>query len=175
MLDRNTLVAVAAKRVRERRYTAFGDLIKKWRGERDIEDVVRHVNNIGVDFDGATLRGWEYGWSGRPDPLRLLALAHVYGRTSMDVLRALAIARNIHLPSDLIDHSGATRLLPTSSGSGGGGTPASRDRIADLRGELAIYKAVVRRAHRLTKEAYRVLGGEGGPTRPPQSKGRRTA
>jgi len=63
------------------------------------------VVNRGLDFDGATLRGWEYGWTGRPDPLRLLALAAVYQKSVAEVMSALAAARGIG-GSDLIRHAG---------------------------------------------------------------------
>lgn len=99
--DRLFGVAVK-KRVRKRQFGAFGDMLVEWRGEMEIETAVRFVRNLGVSFNGSTLRGWEYGWSGRPDPIRLLALAQVYRKSSADVLKALAAARGIALSSDLL-------------------------------------------------------------------------
>lgn len=85
---------VALKRVREPRYRAFGRQLERWRGNRSIETVVRLVRKMGVGFDASTLRGWEYGWTASPDPLRLLALARVYGVDIQDVMSALASARS---------------------------------------------------------------------------------
>src|SRR5262249_10934020 len=36
---------------------------------------------------------WEYGWISRPDPLRLIALASVYGKSALEALQALELAR----------------------------------------------------------------------------------
>jgi hypothetical protein len=96
---------VAAKRVRVPR---VGAVLQEWRGAHDIEEVIRKVKDIGVDLDGSTLRGWEYGWTGAPDPMRLLALAHVYRKTAGDVLSLLALARKIDLQKDLMRHASAT-------------------------------------------------------------------
>lgn len=107
--DAVRLLAVPTKRVRERKYSAFGDLLKEWRNGRDIETVVRLVRSEGVNFDDATLRGWEYGWTGRPDPLSLLALAKVYGRSVGDVMSALANGRGV-TGRDLLRHAGTKGL-----------------------------------------------------------------
>lgn len=143
------LAGVAKKRVRIAKYQEFGRLLREWRGDRDVETVVRNVRNRGVDFDGATLRGWEYGWTGRPDPLRLAALADVYGRTSRDVLEALRAARgiksgvsdnNLHVNETDTDSS-ATPDIDTSSSisknrkggdASGGGAPLSAADAATL-------------------------------------------
>lgn len=88
------LDVVSAKRIREPRYRTFGRQLERWRGTRDIETVVRLVRHMGVPFDASTLRSWEYGWTASPDPLRLLALARVYGVDIQDVMSALADARS---------------------------------------------------------------------------------
>lgn len=111
-------LSAVAKRVRERKYQEFGDQLRAWRGDRDIEEVVRQVRRTGVSFDGATLRGWEYGWTGRPDPMRLLALASVYERPAGDVIKVLATARGISGDgdvSDLIRHSGTGQSASDSA------------------------------------------------------------
>jgi hypothetical protein len=98
-----TLVVLVAKRIRIGKYRAFGKVLETWRGDRDIETVVRLVQQQGISFDGATLRGWEYGWTGSPDPLRLQALAKVYQRSTDDAIAALAAARGVTIRGRSID------------------------------------------------------------------------
>lgn len=119
--DGVTLTDVAKKkRVRERKFAAFGDLLRTWRGDREIEVVARHVRGLGVDLDGATLRGWEYGWSGQPDPIRLLAVAQYYGKNTDDVLQALATSRGITIKSRTDpDASASANSLPRGGTSKG--------------------------------------------------------
>lgn len=85
-------VAVA-KRIRTARYKEFGERLRQWRGDVPVETAVRLVQQMNVKFDGATLRGWEYGWIERPDPVRLLALARVYDVSIDEMLRALMESR----------------------------------------------------------------------------------
>jgi hypothetical protein len=59
-----------AKRQRVGKFRSFGKRLEHWRGEREIEAVVRRVKSMGLPFNAATLRGWEYGWTGQPDPIR---------------------------------------------------------------------------------------------------------
>lgn len=82
------------KRVRESRYESFGAQLKAWRGERNVETVVRIVRQTGLKFDAATLRMWEYGWIARPDPVVLLAVARIYGVPTEQMLTALVRARS---------------------------------------------------------------------------------
>lgn len=82
-----------AKRERTSKFPAFGARLKQWRGDMPIATAVRKVQQMGVDFDAGSLRGWEYGWTGRPDPLRLLALARVYNVELADVMAALRESR----------------------------------------------------------------------------------
>lgn len=80
-----------------------------------VETAVRLVQGMGIDFDSATLRGWEYGWTGSPDPLRLLALARVYEVTMPQVLEALTLSRSaaakpIRIPASLADEPAPTTV-----------------------------------------------------------------
>lgn len=88
--------AVAKKRVREPRFIEFGKRLKHWRGAMQIETVVRLVREMNVEFDDSTLRMWEYGWVGSPDPVRLLALASVLKVSNAEVLQALTNSRGAH-------------------------------------------------------------------------------
>lgn len=184
-----TLRAVAKKRVRRPLYKPFGAKLKEWRGERDIEEVVRKIVGLGVNFSGPTLRMWEYGWIGRPDPLRLLALAQVYKRSLADVMQALAIAREIEaaIGRDLPRHDDHLQLSgqtddDLSDGESQTITPASPQLIdheghpvseTRLRG---ISETLENAAHYLAglrigtpvKQSRRALSGP----RPPKSKHR---
>ena len=98
------------KRQRTPKYAAFGALIQSWRGDRDISAVVRRVKALGIDLSEPTLRSWEYGWIGRPDPVRLLAVASIYGVSALNVLDALLFGLKlppINLPAD------SGRVVPT--------------------------------------------------------------
>lgn len=73
----------------------------------EVATAVRRVQQMGVDFDASTLRGWELGWTGAPDPIRLLALARVYGVSVDEVISALrdsrgASGRTLKIPPDLV-------------------------------------------------------------------------
>lgn len=66
------------------RVGAFGAYLRDCR-ERSrkkvpsVEGVATELRNkYGVDVDDATLRGYEYGWVERPDPVVLLGLAQIY-------------------------------------------------------------------------------------------------
>jgi len=116
-------------RVRVRTYGAFGDQLRAWRGDRDVEEIARQVRQLGLKFDGATLRGWEYGWSGNPDLSRFLALSLVYGRTLHEALAALFADRPTAV--DLI------RQFGTAHSTAEGGTDAiPSTRIKELLGKL---------------------------------------
>lgn len=82
-----------SKRVRERRFVAFGERLKRWRAGMPVERVVHRVRALGVPFAEATLRSWEYGWTEKPDPMRLLALATVYKVSAAEALDALRESR----------------------------------------------------------------------------------
>lgn len=161
------------KRVRERKYASFGDLLKDWRGDRDIEEVARQVRHTGLQFDGATLRGWEYGWSASPDPLRLLALTRVYDKPFDVALAALAAARKVNA-SDLISH-----LHRKSSGHSHGGSPdaAAAARIRELETALkrnevqvAVYKSIIRKVRPLLSRAITVVGRKDADVAPSRTK-----
>lgn len=99
----------------------------------------------------------------------------IYGIPYEDLIHRYVRAEYGVSARDLIDHARRVESPPNHLGVGGVSV-ASRHRVEQvLREELAFYKALVRRAHRLTKSAYTALGGEGGPSRQPPSKSRRTA
>ena len=91
------------KRVRARKYKAFGLRLKQWRGKTDIPIVVDRIRRMGIRFSETTLRSWEYGWIGAPDPLALRALAALYGKTLADAIDALMESRGegVTLPQDV--------------------------------------------------------------------------
>ncbi len=161
-----TLDAVA-KRVREQKFKEFGDLLRQWRGKREVETVVRLVRTHGVEFDGATLRGWEYGWIGRPDPIRLLALARVYGRSAADVMAALSVARGISTSAtrDLPRHARTGKHAPHQ---GGADVPASVEaRVRELESALEstaqerdFYRGIITRADELARPLALLLRAE---------------
>lgn len=107
MHQADTLNSRMAKRERTRKFKAFGDQLRKWRGQMPIGTAVRLVNQMGVEFDEASLRGWEYGWTGRPDPLRLLALTRVYSLSLDEVMAALRESRD--------EESGTPTSIPTAA------------------------------------------------------------
>lgn len=143
------------KRVRLPKYKDFGDVLKTWRGKREVETVVRLVRDEGLDFDGATLRGWEYGWTGRPDPLRLLALAKVYNRSTADVMQALSVARGIANPA-LVRHGGEQTPRPQVAGE----PPAGEERRLSARVEVqaTVATELDKIAHRLADLAIKLHG-----------------
>lgn len=167
-----TLGAVASKkRKRVGKYKAFGDVLAQWRGEREIEAVARLVRTLGVEFDGATLRGWEYGWSGQPDPIRLIALAQVYGKTSAEVLTALAGARGITLSSDIVRQAVG---IETGSHSPGAIDDEASTRLQQERQVRALaYAAEIRAAVDRLADVATALVEDRAIARTPPSGGRR--
>lgn len=86
------------QRRREKKYPRLGQTLLDWRNDQPVALVLERVRRLGVVIKEPTLRSWEYGWIKRPDPLAIAALGQVYGKTSDDVLTALALDRpEIHL------------------------------------------------------------------------------
>lgn len=100
-----------APRVRERRFIAFGERLKGWRGQMTIERAAQRVRSLGVPFSQGTLSGWELGWVGKPDPMRLLALASVYDVAVAEVFAALKESR-----ADVSEARFRTDSLDTGAG-----------------------------------------------------------
>jgi len=84
---------MAKKRVRERKFKAFGARLERWRGDMPVTMALNRVSAMGVKLSEATLRSWEYGWTGAPDPVRLLALARAYGKSLDEAFEALLESR----------------------------------------------------------------------------------
>lgn len=83
------------KRTRAQTFQAFGQQLVTWRGELDVETVVRFAENMGVQIAAETLRNYEYGWVGAPDPVKLAALAAIYKIPFGTMLSALIEARRL--------------------------------------------------------------------------------
>lgn len=119
-----------AKRERTAKFLAFGTRLKQWRGGMSVDTAARMVQRMNVDFDAATLRGWEYGWTGRPDPLRLLALARVYNVPMDEVMTALRESRGQDAGGPITIPPEDTSPQPVTGVSGFVAVPLLRDPIA---------------------------------------------
>lgn len=89
-------MATERRRTRQTaRYLAFGRRLEKWRGKTPLPIA---ANRAGIGE--STLRLWEGGHVGAPDPLKLVALARVYDVPTDEVLGALAAMRGVKLPPE---------------------------------------------------------------------------
>ena len=89
---------------KEVKVEVFGTYLKSLReGLRrprtvSVETIVRHLRQLGITIDDTALRGYEYGWTERPDPIVLEGLARVY-KTDLSLILAVLKAnrQNKHM------------------------------------------------------------------------------
>jgi hypothetical protein len=89
---------MATERRRNRqtaKYAAFGRRLEKWRGKTPLPIAASRAG-----LGESTLRLWEGGHVGAPDPLKLVALARIYDVPVDDVFAALAEMRGVKLPPE---------------------------------------------------------------------------
>jgi hypothetical protein len=97
--------AEAEKGKKRPKVPRFGQYIKAQREltrrHQSVEAIARDLNAQGIDADAGTLRGYEYGWVDKPDPIVLLGLARLYKTDIHKLIAVLAANRQRPDLSDL--------------------------------------------------------------------------
>lgn len=101
-----------------------------------VEWVARQLRQANVVVDDTTLRGYEYGWVDRPDPVVLLGLARIY-KTDLHVLIAVLDANR---QNKELSEFELERVLREASDRSRVETAAA-DRLEEIKGRLRQVRA----------------------------------